>query len=175
MEDMTSKASVATRVQIHAIDSAVLSQLRERDDTGNQPRLLTDSEGGNPLRCCLRRSHPGEQVALVSYAPLRRWARRTGADPGPYEELGPVFIHPSPCDGPAQGGFPPDYLGKHWVLRAYLADGRILGGQLVEASDVSDAAAVEEILARLLDDPDVAIVHVRAVEFGCFQFEVSRG
>ena len=45
----------------------------------------------------------------------------------------------------------------------------------MEASDVSDAAAVEEILARLLDDPDVAIVHVRAVEFGCFQFEVSRG
>jgi len=30
-------------------------------------------------------------------------------------------------------------------------------------------------LARLFSDPDVAIAHVRAVEFGCFQFEVSRG
>ncbi|MGW3510169.1 DUF1203 domain-containing protein, partial [Streptomyces sp. NPDC000994] len=29
---------------------------------------------GAPLRCCLRRSEPGERIALVSYAPLRRWA-----------------------------------------------------------------------------------------------------
>jgi hypothetical protein len=171
---MTSTASVATRIQVHPIEPAVLSQLRERDDAGHQPRLLADAEGGNPLRCCLRRSHPGEQLALVSYAPLRRWARRTGADPGPYEELGPVFIHPARCDGPAQPGFPPDSLGKHWVLRAYLADGAIMSGRLLEAAEASAAAAVETILAQLLDDPDVAIVHVRAVEFGCFQFEVSR-
>jgi Protein of unknown function (DUF1203) len=171
---MASTTPVATRIQIHAIDTAVLRELNERDDAGHQPWRLTDAEGGNPLRCCLRRSQPGEQVALVSYAPLRRWATRTGAEPGPYEELGPVFIHPLPCDGPAGAGFPPDLLGSHWVLRAYLADGRILSGRLLEAAEASDAATVEAILAQLLDDPDIAIVHVRAVEFGCFQFEVSR-
>ncbi len=55
----------------------------EADDAGNPPRLLTDDEGGAPLRCCLRAAEPGEHVALVSYAPLRRWARATGARAGP--------------------------------------------------------------------------------------------
>jgi hypothetical protein len=175
MDHMTLTSAVATRIQVHAIDAPAASQLRERDDAGHRPRLLTDVEGGSPLRCCLRRSRPGEQVALVSFAPLRRWARRTGADPGPYDELGPVFIHPSPCDGPARDGFPADYLGARWLLRAYRADGTILRGQLAEGADVAGAAAAEKVLARLLSDPDVAIAHVRAVEFGCFQFEVSRG
>jgi hypothetical protein len=172
---MASTTPVATRIQIRAIDTAVLRELHERDDAGHQPRQLTDTEGGNPLRCCLRRTWPGEQVVLVAYAPLRRWARRTGADPGPYEEVGPIFIHPGSCGGPARDGFPPDLLGHHWVLRSYLADGRILSGRLAEVAEASDAATAEAILAELLDDPDVAVVHVRAVEFGCFQFEAGRG
>jgi Protein of unknown function (DUF1203) len=159
---------------MHAIGAAVLRDLNHCDDAGRQPRLLIDAEGGSPLRCCLRNSRPGEQVALVSYAPLRRWARRTGADPGPYDEVGPVFIHPAPCAGPDDEGFPPDHLGARRVLRAYLADGRIMGGRLLDAAETSSASAVEAILAETLNDPDVAILHVRAVEFGCFQFEVSR-
>jgi Protein of unknown function (DUF1203) len=166
---------VATRIRVHAIDAATLRQLRQRDDAGHPPRLQTPADGGEPLRCCLRRSQPGEQLALVSYAPLRRWAQRTGADPGPYEEVGPVFIHPEPCEGPAGSGIPSDFLGRHFVLRAYLADGRILGGTLIEAPDEAGPVAAEAQLLRLLADPDVAAVHVRAVEFGCFQFEVSRG
>jgi catechol 2,3-dioxygenase-like lactoylglutathione lyase family enzyme len=66
--------------EIRAIAPDVLTELRERDDAGALPRLLVDEEGGSPLRCCLRRIDPGERVALVSYAPLRRWARQTGAD-----------------------------------------------------------------------------------------------
>jgi hypothetical protein len=170
---------VVTRIGVHAIEAAALRQLRQRDDAGHPPRLLIPVGGGEPLRCCLRRSQPGEQIALVSYAPLRRWAQRTGADPGPYEEVGPVFIHPEPCEGPVGTGIPSGFLGRHFVLRAYRADGRILGGTLIEAPDAADTAAAdtaaaEAQLLRLFADPDVAIVHVRAVEFGCFQFEVSR-
>jgi hypothetical protein len=161
-------------IRIGAIDPAVLGQLRERDDAGHQPRLLTDEDGGSPLRCCLRGSHPGERIALVSYAPLRRWARQTGADPGPYEELGPVFIHPDPCEGPVGDGFPPGLLGAHRVFRAYSADGSIRGGRLVEPADMPDAATAEAIMAQVLSQPDVALVHVRAVEFGCFLAEARR-
>ena len=35
-------------------------------------------------------------------------------------------------------------------------------------------AAAEQALAELFEDPDVAFVHARAVEFGCFTFEVRR-
>jgi hypothetical protein len=114
---MTTIADTSARIQVNAIPANVLRELRVRDDGGQPPRLLTDRDGGSPLRCCLRRIRPGERVALVTYAPLRRWARATGADPGPYDEQGPVFIHPDPCDGPAATGFPPEYAGRRWVLR----------------------------------------------------------
>ncbi|MDP9847404.1 DUF1203 domain-containing protein [Streptosporangium lutulentum] len=157
-----------------AIDAEVVAELRVRDDAGRPPRLIVDAEGGSPLRCCLRRSLPGERLALLSYAPLRRWAARTGGDPGPYEELGPVFVHAEPCEGPGGTGFPVDVGGERRVFRAYDAAGDILGGQLVDHHVSCDAIAAETILAEQFADPEVALVHVRAVEFGCFLFEAHR-
>ncbi|CAM5468471.1 hypothetical protein SANTM175S_10443 [Streptomyces antimycoticus] len=69
--------------QMRAIAPEVLKQLRITDDAGNPPRVVVDDEeGGSPMRCCLGRSRPYETIALVSYAPLRRWARRRRG-PGP--------------------------------------------------------------------------------------------
>ena len=159
---------------IRAIGQDVLSGLRTRDDAGHPPRTLTDDAGGSPLRCCLRRSRPGERIALAAYAPLRRWARETGADPGPYDETGPVFIHPEPCPGPDGPGYPAGLAGPHRVFRAYSAQGQILGGQLVGADQAADPASAGQALAAMFADPAVALVHVRAVEFGCFTFEARR-
>jgi uncharacterized protein DUF1203 len=160
--------------QVRAIEPDVLDQLRRRDDAGNAPRIMTDTDGGSPLRCCLRLSMPGEDVALLSYAPVRRWARAAGADPGPYDEVGPVFIHPKPCDGPDGTGYPAALAGTRRMLRAYSADGRIRGGRLAQASEVQDPVAAGLILREIFADPDVAVVHARAVEFGCFTFEIRR-
>lgn len=159
--------------EVRAIDPDVVSELLRCDDAGNPPRLLTDDEGGSPLRCCLRSAEPGEHIALVSYAPLRRWARATGARPGPYDELGPVFIHPGSCPGPDGTGYPEWLAGGRRVFRAYSADGDIIGGRLFNPGPDCPAAA-GAVLAELLDDPAVALVHARAVEFGCFTFEVRR-
>ncbi|MET7988563.1 MULTISPECIES: DUF1203 domain-containing protein [unclassified Streptomyces] len=150
------------------IGAAVLKELRDTDDAGRRPVPGTDEEGGSPLRCCLRRSEPGERVALVSYAPLRRWAARTGAEPGPYDETGPVFIHADECAGPATDALP--FTGAHRTVRRYSAGGHILGGQLVGAP-----AAFGEAFTEAFADPEVALVHVRAVEYGCFLYEVRRG
>jgi Protein of unknown function (DUF1203) len=164
----------AARFGVRAIDPAVVSQLRVTDDAGHPPRLVIDDEGGSPLRCCLRRAEPGERIALVSYAPLREWARATGADPGPYDEVGPVFIHPGPCAGQQEDGYPSAYLGSRRVLRAYTADGCILGGRLAEPEEVRDPAAAAGLLAEIFADLRVALVHARAVDYGCFTFEVRR-
>jgi Protein of unknown function (DUF1203) len=160
--------------EIRAIAPDVLAELRERDDAGAPLRVMVDEEGGSPLRCCLRRILPGEQVALVSYAPLRRWARATGADPGAYDETGPVFIHPEPCPGPASQGYPEALAGSAKVFRCYTADGRILRGRLFGVGEPSDTSSAGAVLARIFDDPAVALVHIRAVEFGCFAFEAHR-
>ncbi|MER6180715.1 DUF1203 domain-containing protein [Streptomyces sp. NPDC001652] len=147
------------------IPPSVLKELRSADDAGRRMVPVTDEEGGAPLRCCLRRGAPGERIALVSYAPLRRWAARTGAEPGAYDEQGPVFIHAEECTGPQPGGHP--FANAHRTVRRYSAEGHILGGELVAALD-------DEAFRNAFDDPAVALVHVRAVEYGCFLYEVRR-
>lgn len=149
------------------VGPTVLKELRTTDDAGRPLTPVTDDEGGAPLRCCLRRSAPGERIALVSYAPLRRWAAETGAEPGAYDEQGPVFIHAEECAGPAGDGYP--FTDDHRTVRRYSADGHILGGRLVRGPESFDAA-----FRNAFDDPAVALVHVRAVEYGCFLYEVRR-
>ncbi|MET8752150.1 DUF1203 domain-containing protein [Streptomyces sp. NPDC004667] len=152
----------------------VLAELRRRDDAGRPCLPYEDPEGGAPLRCCLRRSRAGERIALVSYAPLRRWAAGAGADPGAYDEQGPVFVHADPCAGPApDGALPFGTPGALRVARRYDAGGRILGGRLLDLAEEPDAV-VGRALAEAFADPEVALVHVRAVEYGCFLYEVRR-
>ncbi|CAL9546010.1 DUF1203 domain-containing protein [Streptomyces althioticus] len=153
---------------VRALPPQVVKDLLVRDDAGCPAVPSTDGEGGAPLRCCLRRSSPGERIALVSYAPLRRWAAGTGVDPGAYDEQGPVFVHAEECAGPEGDGLP--FTSAHRVLRRYSADGRILGGRLVEAPE-DFVPALREAFA----EEAVALVHVRAVEYGCFLYEVRRG
>jgi hypothetical protein len=61
--------------------------------------------------------------------------------------------------------------GSPRVFRSYSADGRILGGRLFGVGEDSDAPAASAVLAGIFGDPAVALVHIRAVEFGCFTFE----
>jgi hypothetical protein len=171
---MTSLIRQGTGFEVRAIAPDVLAGLRVTDDAGNAPVLQTDAQGGAPLRCCLRRSRAGEQVALVSYAPLRRWAHQTGAQPGPYDEVGPIFIHPGDCGGADGTGCPAPFASGARVLRAYSADGHILGGRLIDPDPDGSPLPVESALAGIFTDPAVALVHCRAVEFGCFMFEVRR-
>jgi len=169
-----SGAPATEAFEVRAIDPEVLARLRVTDDAGHAPRLVTEVEGGSPLRCCLRVSKPRERIALVSYAPLRQWASEAGADPGPYDEVGPVFIHPEPCDGPAGSEYPEDFTGWSRMFRAYRADGGILLGRLASADEVGDRAAAHRLLHKIFANPEVAVVHARAVEFGCFTFEIRR-
>ncbi|MEU2587420.1 DUF1203 domain-containing protein [Streptomyces avermitilis] len=158
------------------IGPSALKELRDTDDAGRPRMPFTDDEGGAPLRCCLRRSEPGERLVLVSYAPLRRWAAETGAEPGAYDERGPVFIHAAACEGPGGpvlDGHP--FTGDPRIVRRYSADGRILGGRLVEVRDAAAAdQAFDEAFAAAFGDPETLLVHVRAVEYGCFLYEVRR-
>lgn len=157
------------------IEPAVLKELRDTDDAGAPRAPYTDTEGGAPLRCCLRPSRAGERIALVSYAPLRRWAAETWARPGAYDEQGPVFIHADDCEGPAAdaAGYPFARSGALRTVRRYDSEGRIVGGRLLEIPEAADEG-FDEAFAEAFADPEVALVHVRAVEYGCFHFEVRR-
>lgn len=157
------------------VPAPVLKELRLLDDAGRPALPYQDDEGGAPLRCCLRRSRVGEWIALVSYAPLRRWAAETGADPGAYDEQGPVFVHAEDCGGPDPHATGHAFAnsGALRVFRRYDSRGHIVGGRLLEVPEDGDAA-FDRALSEAFADPDTAQVHVRAVEHGCYLYRVDR-
>lgn len=148
-----------------AIPARELREIRTagRDEAGNRLTSQADTEGGNPLRCCLRETRPGEQVLFIAYTPP--------GTVGAYAERGPVFIHAEPCDGYATSDrYPPELSHRQQVVRAYGQDGRIADGMLA-ADGVHALAVIQEMLAR----PDVALVHLRNVGYGCYNFAVRTG
>ncbi|MFI2210077.1 DUF1203 domain-containing protein [Streptomyces sp. NPDC020141] len=163
------------------VPPAALRELRAADDAGRPMRPFTAREDGvpigcvgSPLRCCLRTVEPGERIALVSYAPLRRWAAATGAEPGAYDEVGPVFIHADACGEPPKAPrYPFARPGALRTVRRYNAKGHIVGGRAFEIPAASDAG-FDQALAEAFADPEVALAHVRALEHGCFLFEIHR-
>ncbi|WP_338496783.1 DUF1203 domain-containing protein [Streptomyces sp. SJL17-4] len=166
--------AASTAYAARPIAPSALAELRVTDDAGRACAPYTVTEGGDPLRCCLRRSAPGERIALVSYAPLRRWAGETGAEPGAYDEQGPVFVHAEECGGPAPSEtYPFAHAGALRTLRRYDAAGRIVGGRLLEIPEAT-SEGFDRAFGEAFADPAVALVHVRAVEHGCFLFEVRR-
>ena len=154
---------------VRPIDADVVDELRRCDDAGREPTLVLDSDGGSPVRCCLRMSRPGEELLLVAYAPLRRWAAVRGVDPAAYDEVGPVFIHPTPCAGMTGDGYPEELRGTARVFRAYDDNGRIVDGRLAQPEDDHEA-----VIGELLEDERVAVVHARALGFGCYTFSIDR-
>ncbi len=86
-----------------------------------------------------------------------------------------MFIHPEPCDGPRGTEYPEEFSGWRRMFRAYRADGSILSGRLSSADEVRDATAAHRLIGEIFADPEVAVVHARALEFGCFTFEIRRG
>lgn len=146
------------------IPPATLQRIRAAmtDEAGNRLTVWTDPKGGNPLRCCLRETAPGERVILMAYTPP--------GTSGPYAERGPVFIHAEPCDGyltPDQ--YPPGLRHRQQVVRAYNHDGQIVDGILAEDGDRA-MTIINDLLAR----PDVALVHLRNVGYGCYNYAVRR-
>jgi hypothetical protein len=147
---------------IEAIPPAKLEEIRRggRDDAGNPHRPVT-ADGAEPLRCCLRLSRPGEQIALIAFQPP--------GGTGPYQETGPVFVHAAACGGyPPDAGWPPGFRDRQQVLRGYDHDGRIIDAVLV------DGDKAEGGIAALLGDPRVALVQSRNVLYGCYMFTVRR-
>lgn len=121
-------------------------------------RAWTDSEGGAPLRCCLRDSQVGERLLLGAVAP-----------PGPlgaYAETGPVFMHADHCPGSASSGYPEDFRARQQVFRAYDNAGQIVGGEIVDRGRNQEEVA-ERLLFHAWDGfppqpkPRLRLLHVR--------------
>jgi Protein of unknown function (DUF1203) len=134
------------------------------DHAGNAVESFTDEAGGWPLRCCLRDSRPGEELAVVAWSPFS-WR-------GPYAEIGPVVLHFSPCDGPdREDEVPSQFRPRQQILRPYDHAQTIAytHTRLVESGD-----DLEKAITELLAIGDIAFVQARNVLAGCYSFTAER-
>ena len=153
-----------TSWRVAAIPATELDRIRAAgiDDAGNELAVLTDHDGGDPLRCCLTVSKPGEPVLAIAYTPP--------GTKGAYAERGPVIVHAERCAGYADTrAYPPELRDRRQVVRAYNRAGKIEDGVLTDGGD-DNLRAVTELLAR----PEVTLVHVRNVTYGCYNFAVLK-
>jgi Protein of unknown function (DUF1203) len=149
---------------IRPIPAGHLHQVRDagHDASGNPVETISDM-AGEPLRCCLRNSRPGESLILFGYAPP------ISGGPTPYREVGPVLAHAGPCDGaPVWATYPPEWMGRPQVLRAY--DAR---GWIHPATTMHDGGDPEDALRKVLSTAGVVEVHSRNIAYGCFMFAAT--
>jgi Protein of unknown function (DUF1203) len=157
--------------RVHAISSGTLDDIRRagQDQFGNELRPIVDDEGGSPLRCCLRRTAPGETVYLIAYRPFTA--------PGPYAETGPVFVHASACPGYREAGaYPASY--RDWptmVFRPYRHHAGLNCDAIAyDAIQMGDGPTAEKLIISIFADPTIKFIHTRNVHAGCFMFAITR-
>ena len=158
-EMLATQAGTLTYLAIPAEELDAI-RMAGRDEAGNVLEIQVPAEGGSPLRCCLREARAGERLLLIAYTPP--------GTAGAYAERGPVFVHAERCAGYLMPGeYPPELAGRQQVVRAYDKQGRIADGVLV-ADGRQAQAAIAELLAR----PEVELVHLRNLGYGCYNFAV---
>ena len=126
--------------------------------------LEVDEPSAYPCRRCLEDARPGERVVLLSYDPF------TGDSP--YRQPGPIFVHERDCaagGGLVRAGELPDQLARRVLsVRAFGAD------HLMRSGTVTAGAALEDVAGTLLEDADVAYLHVHNAGPGCFAVRIDR-
>ena len=140
---------------------------RGRADAHGQPPLRRVAEAmppgaANPCRHCLGLIAEGDEKLVLAYRPFDA--------PQPYAESGPIFLHGRACERYVGDAFP------NWfafldpaVVRGYDAGDWIR----YETGRVVAGPGLDEACTRILEDPQIAYVHVRS-RFGCFQCRVER-
>jgi hypothetical protein len=125
-------------------------------------RVVADVPNSYPCRRCLRDAAPGDELVLLSYDPFLG----TSA----YRQPGPIFVHVQDCAPTEQDlvSAPEQLRRRELSLRGFDRGHRQVATALVAGPGVEDAAQ------RLLDDPEVAYLHVHNAGPGCFAVRIER-
>ena len=124
------------------------------------PAHIEVAGGYGPCRHCLCDFRIGEEKRI-----LFTYDAFYGHEPLPLP--GPIFIHAEPCQRyPEESGFPEDARAHRLTVIAY-GDGR-----QVQAEEHVRNGEVEEVVNRLLANPNARYLHVRDTEAGCYDFRI---
>lgn len=139
-------------------------QRGEPDAHGMIPEKHVSTGPGNPCRHCLSTIEAGAEKLVLAYRPFE--------DVQPYAEVGPIFLHGRECaQHNAEAGLPTMFSRWHSVLvRGYGSDNRI---QYQSARHVP-VEELEQQCIDMLEDPNVAYLHIRTSQYNCYQCRVER-
>ena len=150
--------------RVLAVGGPIANAVRKtlRSPGYGHPAHTEVATGYGPCRQCLRTFTVGtDRRILFTYDPF--YGKESLPLPGP------VFIHEKDCERyPEDGGFPVDMLSHHLTLNAYAR-----GRRLVAQRYVSNGR-VERELRQLFQDRDVAYIHVRDTDAGCYDCCIER-
>ena len=154
-----------TELRIVGLETDYVETLRARrlDRFGNRLEAAP-AEPRWPCRHCLEEIEEGAGSLVPAHSPFPA--------PGPYSEVGPIFICAEECAPYGETGrIPPVVRDRLVVVRGYGHDDRIVygTGEIVAGPEVPDLAK------RLLARPEVAYLHVRTARNGCYLCRIERG
>lgn len=134
------------------------------DAYGNPPeRRISDGEGV-PCRHCLRQVPAGRPYLVLAYRPF--------ADLQPYAETGPIFLCAQECPRAQESDVMPEMFraSTAFLMRGYDDEDRIVYG-------TGAVTAKRHICTRaheLLQQPEVAYLHLRSARYNCYQCRIER-
>ena len=124
-------------------------------------RVVADTKPGFPCRVTLEDAEPGETLILVNY-------QHQGAST-PYRSSHAIFVREAArAEVVFDNEVPPLLASRLLSVRAFDQEGMMLD------ADCIDGAELEPLIARMLDDPKAAYLHVHNARRGCFAARVER-
>ncbi|HTO30651.1 MAG TPA: DUF1203 domain-containing protein [Pararhizobium sp.] len=151
------------RYQPMPSDLAARYRRLEPDAYGLAPERHVSDGQGMPCRHCLANIAAGDPYLILAYRPFPELQ--------PYAETGPIFLHAEECTAYAGADVPPILTtSRDYLLRGYSANDRIVYGS-------GAVTAVEDVTTRageLLEQTDIAYVHVRSARNNCYQCRIER-
>jgi len=142
---------------------AETARLQRVDAFGNAlARRIVEAHPGSPCRHCLEDIGAGEAYFALAYSAFDH--------PGPYSEVGPIFLHADSCEAfdPRPDRIPEIMRIRTVAIRGYDRAHEIAAADIVEGSEV------EPLVRQLLADPGIAYLHARTARYGCFLCRIER-
>jgi hypothetical protein len=154
-----------TAFKIYGLGTEEVSKVKEarHDAYGNVPEASQALSNASICRRCLRRFKPGDGRILFKYRPFKKESV--------FAEAGPIFVHEPDCRPTAEPltDYPEEFRSMPLVLRAYDHDDRQVVAELIRNGEA------ETTIGKFFANPEVAYIHLRDGEYGCYVARIERG
>ncbi len=151
-------------LKFHPYNSAWVAHIRQggADDYGQLAERVVSGGAGNPCRHCLSNVPKGADMLICAARPFPLMQ--------PYAETGPIFLCADECAAWAGVGVPPVLQSSpDYLLKGYSDDHRIVYG----TGQITLAADIERVAAKILAREVVAFVDVRSARNNCFLSRIT--